>query len=259
MLATFFRDHWAMRERIVELLKDDRALLFDAYFKVAETHSVWDYEGKLFNSLQNIDGEFTLKYIQWFRDWHRRHCSANRRESEIDFSVLWMRDDYEEIIDKAFLMLSQDFVRWEHPNLEDLLQFKGWTDADAELAHSRQQDFLHKFIEQNAQNFAMMEWLFSSLSWIANNSITNYLAVFLRYNIDYELFEKLPMEPTMSSWSGSKIPMIQARIASLEDLRNPLDPMKYVKHRRRIDEDIKHYQWEVEYEKRKEWARNWYS
>ena len=83
-----------------------------------------------------------------------------------------------------------------------------------------------------------MYGLFSAIDGHSANRRRNALEKFIKLNSDYALFEKLPLEA--SSWGrcGSMIPYMQERITYLTSLMPLLSSVKYLKHKRKIEQDI---------------------
>lgn len=80
-----------------------------------------------------------------------------------------------------------------------------------------------------------------------------------KYNDSIEVFEKIPIEKSSYSWSGSLIPLIEQRIRSLENIKANLKGSKFIQHRSYLDNLINRKKEEIKRERREEYLENIYN
>ena len=54
-----------------------------------------------------------------------------------------------------------------------------------------------------------MQFLFSVIAGFKPDHTIKFYKIFLKTNQVFDDFRKLPFEPSISSWSGSRVPVIQ--------------------------------------------------
>ena len=251
VLASFVRKYEKMQASIVSVLEKHIDLLQQALFAVCEKFDVWDYNGQFYNSLQGIDSDFTNKYLLSLREIYRSH-----RRSKIDFSVIWMRDDYELILDSAFDVIFESFGELRRVCVSDMLKIEGLVRIDKKVVLERQDAFIRRFIEQYANNSEKMRMLFSALSFQWNPDFIKYYLVFIERNPDLVLFKTMPLVPSFSSGNGSLVPAYQQIIDSLIGLRNELNPIDFSEHRLNIEKHIQFWRTRIEEEQKSKWMRD---
>lgn len=66
-------------------------------------------------------------------------------------------------------------------------------------------------------------------------------------NDDPNLFEQIPIISSSVSWSGSAAPVYSGRISFLEELREELHGMRYIRHKKRINNTIESLKVQIDY------------
>ena len=84
-----------------------------------------------------------------------------------------------------------------------------------------------------------MKLLFEINAYIELKSRVEIIRYYLSINSDFESFKQLYLFPSSCSWSGSKLPLIQAEIDFLTELNNQLTDVSYLQHKAYITELIK--------------------
>lgn len=76
--------------------------------------------------------------------------------------------------------------------------------------------------------------------------------MFVENNSNFKDFQKIPLESFINSWSGSAVPMYQARIDYYQSLIPCLNKVELLQHRQYIEKRIQGYRETVESEKKKD-------
>ena len=102
----------------------------------------------------------------------------------------------------------------------------------------KQDTWINHFIEERHKDLYSMRVLFSAITNWSDVRRKSALLKFISNNDSFDDFEKLPIEPSSWSYSGSGIPYMQARIDYLSSLAALLPGVKFLKHRQKIEQDI---------------------
>ena len=66
----------------------------------------------------------------------------------------------------------------------------------------------------------------------------DYIKLLLENNASYEMFEALPLFPLVTSWTNSAVPHLTSRIKYMEQILPYLAGLKFIKHKKRIEDII---------------------
>ena len=108
-----------------------------------------------------------------------------------------------------------------------------------------------KWIQHTIGNYCLdserMCHLFGAIAEHDVNQKREALKEFLRCNSEYAVFEKLPLESSSWSWSGSEVPVIERRIEYFKSLLPLISGVKYLKHRQKIETRIENLENHIKY------------
>ena len=116
-----------------------------------------------------------------------------------------------------------------------------------ELASRQEQWILHT-IEEYAQSEKIVV-LFSAICEMNTELRRKAFNIFLQNNSDYEMFNRLTLDA--SHWGGCEdeiIPQMQQRIRFLEVLLSDLKGAKYIRHAKRVRDQIELWKARIETE-----------
>lgn len=119
---------------------------------------------------------------------------------------------------------------------------------DNEIIKKRQETWILHIVEEHAKNESVVI-IFKALSEADTVLRRKAILTFLRINNDYELFEKIPLDP--SHWGGSVdeiIPQLTRRIEFLESLLSEIKGIKHLKHIKRIKDRIEMWKAQIKNE-----------
>jgi hypothetical protein len=83
-----------------------------------------------------------------------------------------------------------------------------------------------------------------------------FVARFLKHNKTLGDFEKLPLNPSHSSWSGSAVPMLQGRVEFFESLLPLVNTVEFLQHKQHLERFIDGYRKSIELEKKRDFIEN---
>lgn len=150
---------------------------------------------------------------------------------------IWKRNVYlttiNEIVNYLFNVFNDK--RWVLIQcIEELLE----TDKSINDITDKQDTWINHFIEKRHKDLYYMRVLFSAITDLSDVRRKSALLKFISLNDSFDDFEKLPLEPSSWSYSGSGIPYMQARIDYLSSLATALPGVKYINHRQKLEQDI---------------------
>ena len=114
----------------------------------------------------------------------------------------------------------------------------------------RQDALLKRLIEERHADAEFMVWLFLPVASLHEERRRAHLLHLLNRNLDFALFERLPLEPNSWSWSGSEAPVLRQKIEFLESLLPSLQGLAYLDHKLQVQRRIEWLEERVEKAKR---------
>ena len=79
---------------------------------------------------------------------------------------------------------------------------------------------------------------------------------FLGKNNKFDDFKNIPYEPTVSSWSGSAVPMLQEKIEFYERIAQLCNSLELLKHRQFVGQRIQEIRDRIQYEKKRDFTED---
>ena len=140
---------------------------------------------------------------------------------------------------------------WGSPFLESLLL----PIQNEENLLDKQDKWICQCIQLFSNDETKMYCLFSVISKLKIERKKEYILLFLENNLLFEDFEKMPLTPTSWSWSGSTIPMYTAWFDFLESLLPGFIGLKWIKHKKHIQNQMGYLKERIESEQIKEILR----
>jgi hypothetical protein len=110
----------------------------------------------------------------------------------------------------------------------------------------QQDSWIKHFISSFSSDALKMQLLFTAISELAIERRFEYIKFFLNYNQDFEDFRKIPIIPTSYSWTNSAIPLYSLWINLLEQLLPFLNGMKFIKHKKLVEDYLSGIQKSIE-------------
>ncbi|AEJ01797.1 hypothetical protein Nit79A3_2004 [Nitrosomonas sp. Is79A3] len=222
-------------------------LLKQAYFLWLDTYRDGDYEGNNFDYFLDQDSNFIVDYIDWM---YKKKKWVSRHDDHRNYSFIWKRDNYYEIMTKAAERIFQhekgdNFYSFFHV-------FFGLKEEDQELQIiiPRKKEFLMQLIEDRHNNVKFMRFVFGLISILSEDDKRSLISRYINLNNNFEDFEQLPLESSSRSWSGSAVPMHQRRVDFFQTLIPLFNTVSLLEHKHYIEQKIKRIRDEIETEKK---------
>lgn len=257
VLGTLFNPHTEVAKRLPDLFAEDLDLLKRAYLLVEGTEQYSDYEGKVFDWLLDLDPAFIEEYIAC--EYSRaKHGSLSRRRDHRDFTFIWTRPDYEQIMDKVIDCI----LRHKHvfmpigPYLGTF--FYPWANskqASTEVL-KKQDGYLLRLIDERSDDSVFMEYLFGVISRIAPERRYQFVARFVQRNGSFEAFKRLPLEPIGGWVWGSQVSMLQECVNYWESLLPIFNTVELLPHRQYVERRIRGLRAQIEREKKNDFIED---
>lgn len=221
---------------LIRYYKDDISLLENIYLKCILSPDNADYEGTVLSEIIIQNPCFLHRYLDEFLKQIPPYLDYNNAWLK-RLGFIWKQEDFlaymDDVAEYLEKMLKGTRIRYSSV-LNHLLTPES---EDTDTA-SKQELWIQTTIERKYTDEQSIYHLFCAVAEQGPDRRKNALKRFLELNSDYALFEKLPLlSLTYTGW-GSLIPNIQRRIDYLNSLLPMLTGATFLKHRKKVEEDI---------------------
>jgi len=253
-LSPLFNTYSEINKEIIQIFSEDLSLLEDAYLVLDRTDVHADFDGHTFARILDIDPAFTDKYID---DMYKRKDWVSRHDDHRDYSFIWQRDDYQEVMNKiAERVFKHEQGKHYYSYLEAFFGTgRNWKSGDT--ITERQDKFLGRLILQRHDDAEFMEFFFTVIAIFPTDRRLAHMAIFLQHNNRFDDFKKLPLEPMISGWSGSAVPMLQGKIDYYESLLAACNTIDLLKHRQYLEQQISYLRKDIQREKKNDFTEDY--
>lgn len=248
-LEMLFHSGTEANKLLTELFADDLRLLKRAYLSTSSIRPHFDYDRQTFSQILDLDPQFISEFIIHLYDdktWYTRNDSG-------DYTLLWMRDDYLELMIEAVETLYQrePSKSFTVSLIDTFFSLKTGNKHESEIL-ARQDQLLTALINRWHNDCEYMIAIFSIIADFTPDRRRQFFAEFLKHNSNFEDFERLPLEPSVWSWSGSAVPMLQGRVTFFESLLPMLNTVDLLQHKQKIERQIQDLRAQIEEEKKRD-------
>lgn len=210
----------------------------------------FDYDGQFLKELYLVKPSILDKYISYLIN--KQKCSfSNQQERNRCFFYL---DDFEKIYNKIFEQLVEN-CQFPISSVPYFLESLLLPVQNEEKLIERQDIWIRQCIQLFSDDEIKMYYLFSVISKLKIERKKEYVLLFLENNSLFEDFEKIPLTPTSWGWSGSAVPIYSDWIDYLKSLLPNLSGLKWIKHKKYIEREIKYLEEKIESEQIEEILR----
>jgi len=255
-LEMLFNPHTDVSRDVINLFEGDIGVLKEAYFVADETVSHADYQGKIFNRILNVDREFIAEYVD------RKYETSDKgwvspHGTPLDFSFLWEREDYEEVMERAV----ESVIENEKEKPYTLYTYaRVFFESDRERKKSseiatRQDSFLLEQVADRSDESHFVEKIFGIISQFSPDRRRKFIKQFVEHNKSFEDFKRLTLEPQSRSATGSWVPVVQKRMEFFESLLPIMDSAELLQHRQYVEHRIQALKSRMKQEKKKDFVR----
>ena len=232
--ALLFHEACYYPEKVVDLYSSDIPLLQDIYFFMLRRGTLEDLHGVFLQAFISVDETWIRKYA----DYIVSSINEGHDHDSYRYKTLWKTDDYIKYFDCIYetIASSKEYIS-EWRLSDEFRNILAWDSSDTELREKQEQWILH-IVDEHAKDEKIVT-LFHALSDANEELRKRALLELLKKNDDYELFERIPLDP--SHWGGNVdeiIPQLTRRVEYLESLLRELNGVRYLKHAKRIRDRI---------------------
>lgn len=232
-------------------------LLKSTYRAHYEIDSNFDHNGEELKAILDLDKNFISEGIQ--SGWIGLEYSSNLRLENINTSILWEYDDYEELIENLLLTIIEkkqyDFVT--EGNIYALFRFRNANENKTEKAKL----LISKLTQKHADNEKIALILIEVVYHCFNSWFIEYFKEFLLINKDFNLTTKIYFGRG-ESWSGSRVPSIQKKIEFYQDILKMIntlpDILEYSNHIDYFEKKIEYKLKQIEEEQKKDFKEEFF-
>lgn len=239
-----------INKRLPELFRNDLEILKESYLaaKIWENHA--DYDSQTLCKIIDLDPGFVAEYIDWI--YQPNEKGAYWRRSNQDYSALWLHPDYSNIFNQIIQLISEhESGRYWTMHLENFFMADTHRQIPSEVAQ-RQDEVLCDVIRLRHSDMDLMVNLFNVISVFPLERRSRLLGLFVEFNKNVPDFQKLQIEPSSMTWSGSAVPVYQNRIDNLQALLSMFQGAEFIEHRGYIEQLIFEYEQQKNREKKKD-------
>lgn len=217
-------------------------LLTSIYFEMI-TDNGFDYSGEYLAAIYQAYPPILNKYLSYYKN--NRQTLSNEMLERL--SALFSLDNYIETFDMIMDMLLEiPFISMTISSV-----FSACYNPKEAVFTEKIVSWLKHYIDLYSTDAKKMNLLFEMNAHIESNSRIEVIKYFLSNNMNFDFFKKLHLFPSLCSWSGSELPLIQRKIDFLTDLECQLTDISFMQHKGYISENIeslKEYKEKVEIE-----------
>lgn len=200
---------------------------------------------------RGIDPDFAIEYIDEIYKLDKR---PTRYSDTRDYSFLWKRDNSVQLMTRVIERIyyneqKQISLRSTYPAVLFGIGEEGQHNP---ATREKQDEFLNDVIKHRFEILDFMRFVFALIAQFVPERKRQFVKVFLQHNKRFEDFQALPLEPHVSSWSGSAVPTLQGQAEYLESLLPFLNSVELLQHRQYIEQTIQRIRSEIEWEKKRD-------
>lgn len=235
---------------IIQKFNDNLDLLEEIYYVMLSYDKDHDYEGEFLREIYLVKPSILDKYIDYlvnkncgsFGNFHKRHY------------CFFKLDNFLEIYNRIFKQLIENC---QSPTITvpHFLESVFLPVQDKQDLLKKQDEWIKHCIQLYSTDITKMRCLFSVVSKLSIDRKREYFCLFLQNNESFEDFEKIPLTPTLWSWSGSAVPMYSDWIEFLESLLPNFIGLKWIKHKKTIEIKVDDLKRQIEFEQIEEILR----
>ena len=250
-----FNSHSDVFKGLDEYFKDEIDLLKKAYLLCMNKGNHFDYSLYALNKLIDLDNTFVEEFI---RKLFEKDGYISAHDIQIDFTIIWNRDDFESIISRIIEAVYTIPLKKNVWNKGEILKaFFVYHDNRSDI-DERADYLLKKYIDQFFTQKKRMIFIFELICEFDDQRRINLIAHILKKNDSFELFEKLSLEPNGCSWSGSRVPSLQKEIDFYKSLIQHMNSIKLLQHKQKMEQNISYLKKDIEREKKNDFMEDDY-
>ncbi|NPV71478.1 MAG: AAA family ATPase [Firmicutes bacterium] len=252
-LCSLFNPHTEIGKSLVEVFGGNPALLKRCYLAVQAVDEHSDYNGEVFAKILDMDRTFIVDYIDWM---YGRKEHLGRYDDPRDYTFIWEREDFQELVERAV-----ERIYANERNRRCLWSaylvtfFRTREDKPPDAKVQERQDWcLSRLIESRSGDADFMQFVFSLIAEFPAERRLQFLVLFLERNKDFEVFRRLPLEPSLWTWRGSEIPVLKGRVEYYEAILPHLNTIELLTHRAHVQHYVEALRRRIECEEKRDFV-----
>jgi len=228
---------------LIQKFKGHQALLEDIYIAMLSHGNHHDYDGQFLKTIYLTYPSILDKYIGYLIHKDNGSFIDDGERNRFFFDL----DNFEEVFNQILDALTQglQFPTISLPYYLEAILIP--CENKPELL-TKQDIVIRYSIQSFSCDTTKMRCLFEVISKLALERRISYWLLFLEYNESFEVFKALPLTPMSWSWSGSAVPMYSAWIDFLEAFLPHFTGLKWIQHKKHVEEHIKYLKRDIERE-----------
>ena len=246
--SSLFDSHSETSQQLGEIFQHKIELIKTIYLS-NRVHGDSDYQSYALQKILDLDENFIFEYIDWM---YSHHQYLSHHHDHRNYNFLWMRPNYKDELTKIIDYIFQKENRWfSHTYLSVFfIRHQGEIEEDVE---ERKFEVLSHYIEQSSDNSDRMRYIFGLVADSYSHKQHELFSLFLKHNQNFEDFLMLPIDPSSGGFTGSMIPVFEARIRVLEFLLPVVSGnVAFLQHRSSLEAQIESWKKTIESESKRE-------
>lgn len=226
------------------------SLLKQAFIYLKQNDNHFDYDGKEFEAVLNMDNNFFIEYIEQ-KTVDNNYLSFRFENFKLDF--IWSLSNYKEIVNKALEIIikkSPIYSNSEHPSAVVFT----FNDANEDLLE-KAYNLISEFIDENYLDKQRIMMILNIVLHRFSNQFIKFLKQFLILNKNVELFKNIWLDKSRS-YSGSRVPYIQKQIDFCDEIilmvKTLPDILDYSEHIKYLEQRIVWLRKDIDNEQRRD-------
>lgn len=242
--SLLFNVHRNSPESVINKFSDDLELLEDIYIEAISYSYHDDYDGSFIKEIYRVSPTILDKYITKILCATKRpHFDDYNDHSLAFFDTENANDIFDTIVD-ALTQTATYAVYDVSDFIESIVTPR---EKDSKL-QNKQDQWIRHFISSYSRDNDKMEYLFFGIATLPAERRVAYVKLFLDCNSSFDAFKSLPLFPLTSSWSNSAVPYFSSRIRYLEQLLPYFVGLKFILHKKLIEDRIEDLKYRVQQE-----------
>lgn len=235
-------------------IQSDKILFEKAYLFCLDYEQHFDPDMVAFNKLISFDVNFIDEYIGHLLNNDKK--SINSHDIHNDFSLIWKRDDYEEIflkiIELIYSLKNKQLV-WRKGELLKAFFINRENKGEIE---NRANSLIKKYIDLYFSDDEKIIFIFELISEFSEERRIAFISYFIARNNSFELFKELSLEPMMRSWNGSRIPSLQKEIDFYTSLLSLMTTSPLLRHKQKMEQHINYLKQDMQRERKSDFMKD---
>ena len=191
-------------------------------------------------------GEYLLKFIEIDDSWldeyldyiYVSESTATSKPLYENLNECWNSEKYIYIFDTVL----HRYMTYTENNYLSSYYLKNILNNKDDAQLSKQKTWILHVIKENYENLGVLEVIFLIILDKNYEIRQEAIKLLISLNSNYEIFEKLSIEATRFSTSGSFVPIYMNEIKFLKEISSYFVGIKFIKHRNLIETKINEFE-----------------